>query len=126
MLNSGTLSSRLYAAPLFRPWRCSRPEVSKQDLFRPDAVLAHTYPLIIHSWDRGPVTRDPGGVDRATGAQAGDQAAAAAGRGESLGTAATPSWTVAPPLALQTGRQPLTPTLAFEDSSSSYFSLGGR
>ncbi|MGH0131257.1 UNVERIFIED_CONTAM: hypothetical protein FKN15_024404 [Acipenser sinensis] len=74
----------------------SRPEVNKQDLFIPDAVLEHTYSLIIHSWqshtagrrsqerqDRGPVTRDPGGVDRATGAQAGDQAAAAAGRSES-------------------------------------------
>ncbi|MGH0192677.1 UNVERIFIED_CONTAM: hypothetical protein FKN15_020881 [Acipenser sinensis] len=83
MLNYRTLSSRVYAAPLFRPWHCSCPKVSKQDLFIPDAVLEHTYPLIIHSWDRGPVTRDPGGVDRATGAQAGDQAAAAAGRGES-------------------------------------------
>ncbi|MGH0189182.1 UNVERIFIED_CONTAM: hypothetical protein FKN15_033778 [Acipenser sinensis] len=49
MLNYGTLSSRVYAAPLW-PWRCSRPEVSKQDLFIPDAVLEHTYPLIIHSW----------------------------------------------------------------------------
>ncbi|MGH0130412.1 UNVERIFIED_CONTAM: hypothetical protein FKN15_042775 [Acipenser sinensis] len=49
MLNYGTLSSRVYAAPLW-PWRCSRPEVNKQDLFIPDAVLEHTYPLIIHSW----------------------------------------------------------------------------
>ncbi|MGH0162744.1 UNVERIFIED_CONTAM: hypothetical protein FKN15_043312 [Acipenser sinensis] len=32
------------------PWLCSSPEVNKQDLFIPDAVLAHTYPLIIHSW----------------------------------------------------------------------------
>ncbi|MGH0167056.1 UNVERIFIED_CONTAM: hypothetical protein FKN15_054796 [Acipenser sinensis] len=33
--------------------------------------------------DRGPVTGDPDTVDRATGAQAGDRAAVAAGRGES-------------------------------------------
>ncbi|MGH0152553.1 UNVERIFIED_CONTAM: hypothetical protein FKN15_026102 [Acipenser sinensis] len=28
----------------------SNPEVNKQDLFIPDAVLEHTYPPIIHSW----------------------------------------------------------------------------